>query len=160
MAKIHQATHETWNTTQLQETLMSNSKSNNNNQTGPGRKQHSQNSPTVHLTPGEVVSIDGDYLPQSRPRPPSMMMLSSSNGSSSVTPDTTVMNWQQQQQRSGQRSGPTDGRDRPWTDHQPQSPSEASIRSSDRPSDSDAPTYASQYVFLYLFFLIILYGCF
>ena len=136
-----QATHETWNTTQLQESLKS-----NGHQTGPGRKQHSQNSPTVHLTPGEVVSIDGDYLPQSRPRPPSMMMMS--NGSSAAsTPDTTVnLAWQQTNRPSaaGQRSGPTDGRDRPWTDHQPQSPSEASVRS-DRPSDSEAPTYASQY---------------
>lgn len=116
----------------------------NGHQTGPGRKQHSQNSPTVHLTPGEVVSIDGDYLPQSRPRPPSMMMMS--NGSSvASTPDTTV-NWQQSaaSNRPGQRSGPTDGRDRPWPDQQPQSPSEASVRS-DRPSDSEGPTYASQY---------------
>lgn len=122
---------------------------------GPGRKQHSQNSPTVHLTPGEVVSIDGDYLPQSRPRPPSMMMMS--NGSSvSSTPDTTMnLAWQQQQSNNrpgGQRSGPTDGRDRPWSNaEQPQQPqppqsplSETSMRSDGRPSDSEAPTYTSQ----------------
>ncbi|XP_046455472.1 partitioning defective 3 homolog isoform X10 [Daphnia pulex] len=160
----YRATHETWNTTQLQETLMSSSKSNGGHQTsvvqqGPGRKQHSQNSPTVHLTPGEVVSIDGDYLPQSRPRPPSMMMMSTSNGSSvASTPDTTMnLPWQQQQQHSnnnirgpgGQRSGPTDGRDRPWPNAEqpqpPQSPlSETSMRSDGRPSDSEAPTYTSQ----------------
>lgn len=131
---------------------------------GPGRKQHSQNSPTVHLTPGEVVSIDGDYLPQSRPRPPSMMMMS--NGSSvSSTPDTTMnLAWQQQQSNNrpgGQRSGPTDGRDRPWSNaEQPQQPqppqsplSETSMRSDGRPSDSEAPTYTSQCVFvLFCFF--------
>lgn len=152
----YRATHDTWNTTQLQETLMS-SKSNGHQTSavGPGRKQHSQNSPTVHLTPGEVVSIDGDYLPQSRPRPPSMMMMS--NGSSvSSTPDTTMnLAWQQQQSNNrpgGQRSGPTDGRDRPWSNaEQPQQPqppqsplSETSMRSDGRPSDSEAPTYTSQ----------------
>jgi hypothetical protein len=145
---------------------MSSSKSNSGgHQTsivqGPGRKQHSQNSPTVHLTPGEVVSIDGDYLPQSRPRPPSMMLMSTSNGSSvASTPDTT-MNWHQPNNNNnnnirgpsggggGQRSGPTDGRDRPWPEQPqpPQSPlSETSMRSDGRPSDSEAPTYTSQYV--------------
>ena len=128
---------------------MSSSKSNSGgHQTsvvqGPGRKQHSQNSPTVHLTPGEVVSIDGDYLPQSRPRPPSMMLMSTSNGSSvASTPDTT-MNWHQQNNNNnnnirgpsggGQRSGPTDGRDRPWPE-QPHLPSivfETSMQSTNK----------------------------
>lgn len=150
---------------------MNSSKSNGGHQTsvvqqGPGRKQHSQNSPTVHLTPGEVVSIDGDYLPQSRPRPPSMMMMSTSNGSSvASTPDTTMnLPWQQQQHSNnnirgpgGQRSGPTDGRDRPWPNAEqpqpPQSPlSETSMRSDGRPSDSEAPTYTSQYVTFYFLF--------
>ena len=123
---------------------------------GPGRKQHSQNSPTVHLTPGEVVSIDGDYLPQSKPRPPPpiMTMTMMSNGSASDTASqhdgrsiaspSSTSSWHQQQQgrQSQHRSGPTDGRDRPWME-QPQSPSDCSVRS-DRPSDSEAPTYASQ----------------
>jgi hypothetical protein len=164
------ATHETWNTTQLQETLMNSSKSNGGHQTsvvqqGPGRKQHSQNSPSVHLTPGEVVSIDGDYLPQSRPRPPSMMMSTSNGSSVASTPDTTMnLPWQQQQHSNnnirgpgGQRSGPTDGRDRLWPNAEqpqpPQSPlSETSMRSDGRPSDSEAPIYTSQYVTFYFLF--------
>lgn len=140
----YRATHETWNTTQLQESLGS---AQHSSSASSSRRQHSQNSPTVHLTPGEVVSIDGDYLPQSRPRPPSMMLMTS-NGSSASDATVSSPPWhQQQQQQSRQRSGPTDGRDRPWmADQQPQSPSESSVRS-ERPSvDSDAPTYASQYV--------------
>lgn len=120
----YRATHETWNTTQLQESLKST--------LGPGRRQHSQNSPTVQLTPGEVVSIDGDYMPQARPRPPSMLNSSSAPG----TPDNTMD--QGSWGRYGARSGPVDGRDKPWSEQSAQSPC------SDRPSDSDAPTYASQ----------------
>ena len=67
------------------------------------------------------------------------------DGRSMASPSGSSSSWQQQQQQGRQtqlRSGPTDGRDRPWME-QPQSPSDCSIRS-DRPSDSEAPTYASQ----------------
>lgn len=105
----YRATHETWNASQLHESLRA----------GPGRRQHSQSSPTVQLTPGEVVSIDGDYVP---PR-------LDSSGTSDAGLDQS---W-----RYGARAGPVDGRDKPW-------PEPAHSPCSERPSDSDAPTYASQ----------------
>lgn len=107
----YRATHETWNATQLHESVKSSA--------GPGRRQHSQNSPTVQLTPGEVVSIDGDYMPQ--------------RFDSSGTSDQLDQSW-----HYGGRAGPVDGRDKAWHEPGAQSPC------SDRPSDSDAPTYASQ----------------
>ena len=93
-----------------------------------------QNSPTVQLTPSEVVSIDGDYLPQPRPRPPPVNASSMRTSPDMASPPA---NW-----GNRLRAGPIDGRDWP----EPQSPSEKDSVRSDRPSDSDAPTYASQYV--------------
>ena len=95
-----------------------------------------QNSPTVQLTPSEVVSIDGDYLPQPRPRPPPVNASSMRTSPDMASPPA---NW-----GNRLRAGPIDGRDWP----EPQSPSEKDSVRSDRPSDSDAPTYASQYVHL------------
>ena len=108
-----------------------------------GRKQHSQNNPIIHLTPGEVVSIDGDYLPQTRPRTTSMMLMSSNGSSVASTPDTN-MNWHQQNNNNSNIPGPSGcgkrselsmvGRDRPWPE-QPHLPSivfETSMQSTNK----------------------------
>ena len=131
-----QATHETWNTTQLQETLSKSTGNNNNN-------NNQQTSPTVHNPPGEVVSIDGDYLPQSRPR----CMFVTNNGSLSTTPDipSPSVAWNRA------RAGPADGRDR-WPEMHSPTGKDCGLTEKDRPSDSEAPSYTSQYVpgFLWL----------
>jgi len=124
------ATHETWNTTQLQETLSKSTANNNNN-------NNQQTSPTVHNPPGEVVSIDGDYVPQSRP--PRCMFVGN-NGSLSTTPDipSPSVAWNRA------RAGPADGRDR-WPEmHSPSAKDSGHVTEKDRPSDSEAPSYTSQ----------------
>lgn len=89
-----------------------------------------QNSPTVQLAPAEVVSIDGDYVPLTRPRP----LPGHGPSTTATTPDLISAPWNRARNR------PSDGRD--WVEVQ--SPADNHSVRSDRPSDSDAPTYASQ----------------
>ena len=52
-----------------------------------GQQPKKQSSPTVQVTPSEVVSIDGDYVPQARPRPSTASGQSGRAAMTSASPD-------------------------------------------------------------------------
>ena len=81
-------------------------------------------------------------------------MFVANNGSLSTTPDipSPSVAWNRA------RAGPADGRDR-WPEMHSPSGKDSGLLEKDRPSDSEAPSYTSQYVSLSLILLDSLLDC-